>query len=257
MITIKHNFFKFILCFIFGNACQLSDNNQITKLVKHFVIEIKQEIKLPILINADTSYLETLFKNYELTNINNLDSSIKIDLKYADTNNFLHINFYDGLRKAYFPCEVANRLCNAQFFLKQQNKNFSLIIFDATRPLHLQQLMWDSLKIESNLKYNYLAPPFQESLHNYGCAVDVGIIDITTNKLLDMGTNFDSFNKLSQPVYEFQFLKTGELSKNALENRKLLRKVMHLANFYGITSEWWHFNYCTKEQAILKFKLVK
>ena len=72
-----------------------------------------------------------------------------------------------------------------------------------------------------------------------------------------MGSTFDSFQKLSQPVYEFQFLKTRELTKEASENRKLLRKVMHFGNFYGITSEWWHFNYCTKEQAILRFKLIK
>ena len=124
-------------------------------------------------------------------------------------------------------------------------------------PLHLQQLMWDSLKIEPNLKYNYLAPPYQESLHNYGCAIDLSIIDISTNKPLNMGTEFDAFTKLSQPAYEWQFLKTNELTSEAFENRKLLRKVMQLAKFYPITSEWWHFNYCTKEQAMLRFELVK
>ncbi len=208
-------------------------------------------------INVDTSYLEYVFKGYELIDLQSLDSGIKVDLKYAGTDNFLKLNVYDGLRKAYFPCEVATRLCNAQFYLKQLNANYSLIIFDATRPLHVQQMMWDSLDMPPDIKYAYLSPPFSISLHNYGCAVDLSIIDLKTNKLLDMGTVFDHFGKLSQPVYEWQFLKTGELTQEAFENRKLLRRVMQLANFFPITSEWWHFNFCNKEFAALKYQLIK
>ncbi len=250
-------YFLLVFLLLFFNSCTTIDSNETKLLIKHQVIVI-EENKLALKnIDADTSYLESLYKQYDLADIKTLDSSININLKYADTNNFIHKNLYDGLRKAYLPCEVANHLCNSQFYLKKINPNYSLVIFDAVRPFHIQQYMWDSLKIEPNLKYNYLAPPFEESLHNYGCAVDVSIIDISTNKVLDMGSPFDSFQKLSQPVYEFQFLKTGELTKAASENRKLLRKVMHYGNFYGISSEWWHFNYCTKEQAILRFKLIK
>ncbi|MDP1800179.1 MAG: M15 family metallopeptidase, partial [Bacteroidota bacterium] len=208
-------------------------------------------------INVDTSYLEHLFKGYDLIDVQSLDSSIKVDLKYASTDNFLKLNVYDGLRKAYFPCEVAIRIYNAQYYLKQINPNYSLIIFDAARPLHVQQMMWDSLDMPPDIKYAYLSPPFSISLHNYGCAVDLSIIDLKTNKLLEMGTDFDHFGKLSQPVYEWQYLKTGELTQEAFENRKLLRKVMQLANFFPITSEWWHFNFCNKEFAAVKFKLIQ
>lgn len=250
-------YFLIVIVLFLIHSCNTNEKPQAKIISQNCISIIDKTSQLKGKIFADTSYLEELYRQYDLVNIKSLDSSIRINLKYADTNNFIHKNLYDGLRKAYLPCEVANRLCNAQFYLKQINPNYSLIIFDAVRPFHIQQYMWDSLKIEPNLKYNYLAPPFEESLHNYGCAVDISIIDISTNKPLDMGSPFDSFQKLSQPVYEFQFLKTGELTKEAFENRKLLRKVMHFANFYGITSEWWHFNYCTKEQAILMFKLVK
>jgi len=239
------------------NACNTDEVSQAKIISENNSSIIDKISQLKGKIFADTSYLEELYRQYDLVNIKSLDSSFRINLKYADTNNFIHKNLYDGLRRAYLPCEVANHLCNSQFYLKQINANYSLVIFDAVRPFHIQQYMWDSLKIPNNSKYNYLAPPFEESLHNYGCAVDVSIIDISANKLLDMGSPFDSFQKLSQPVYEFQFLKTRELTKEASENRKLLRKVMHVGNFYGITSEWWHFNYCTKEQAIQRFKLVK
>ena len=262
MQLIKHTFFKTyflavaLSCFAFY-SCNFFETKHSNKIIKHTVFVIEDKITKVEKQNVDTSYLESLFKQYNLVDINTLDSTIKVNLKYADTANFLHLNFYDGLKKAYLPCEVANHLCNAQFYLKQININYSLVIFDAVRPLHLQQLMWDSLKIEPNLKYNYLAPPYQESLHNYGCAIDLSIIDISTNILLDMGTEFDAFTKLSQPAYEWQFLKTNELTSEAFENRKLLRKVMQLAKFYPITSEWWHFNYCTKEQAMRRFELVK
>ncbi|MDX2173803.1 MAG: M15 family metallopeptidase [Bacteroidota bacterium] len=250
-------YFLLVIVLLSVQSCNTNETSLAKIIPENNSSVINKTSQLKGKIFADTSYLEDLYRQYDLVNIKSLDTSIHINLKYSDTNNFIHKNLYDGLRKAYLPCEVANHLCNAQFYLKQINPDYSLIIFDAVRPFHIQKYMWDSLKIEPNLKYNYLAPPFEESLHNYGCAVDVSIMDISTNTILDMGSPFDSFQKLSQPVYEFQFLKTCELTKEAVENRKLLRKVMHFGNFYGITSEWWHFNYCTKEQAVLRFKLIK
>jgi len=249
----------FSVLFLFF-SCTNSNEIKTDKIVEQEMLVVSDTFKLgntEIKINADTSYLEYVFKNYDLIDVRELDSSIKVDLKYADTSNFLKLNMYDGLQKAYLPCDVAIRVCNAQQFLKQLNPGYSLIIFDAARPFHIQQLMWDSLDMPPDIKYAYLSPPFAISLHNYGCAVDLSIIDLKTNKLLDMGTPFDFFGKLSQPVYEWHFLKSGELSQEALDNRKLLRNVMQRAHFYPITSEWWHFNYCNKEFAASKYQLIK
>jgi D-alanyl-D-alanine dipeptidase len=240
-------------------ACN-RDIKEKTRLVHHRVFVIRDTTiadRPKLQISADTSYLEHVFNHYDLENLRHLDSSIQVRLRYADTSNFLKINFYDGLRNAYLPCEVALKLCNAQFFLKQIYPNYSLIIYDAARPLHIQQMMWDSLKMPADRKFNYLSPPYETSLHNYGCAVDLAIIDLSQNKLIDMGTDFDTFEKLSQPVYEWKFLKTGELSQQAYENRCLLRFMMKRAGFNTIPSEWWHFSYGNKEYAAAKFKLIK
>src|SRR5688572_13400215 len=140
--------------------------------------------------DPDTSYIEYILKSYDLINIKKLDSSIQVDLRYSDTNNFLKRDFYDGLNNAYFNCETALRVCAAQYFLKQINPNLSLLILDASRPQHIQQMMWDSLKVLPDKKPFYLAPPEETSLHNYGGAVDATIIDLTTGNLLDMGTRF-------------------------------------------------------------------
>ena len=204
----------------------------------------------------DTSYLNFLFRNKGLVNIHELDSSIKVDLRYADTSNFLHMGFYDGLKTAYLTCEAAIKLSNAQYYLKSLHPNYSLVVFDAARPLHIQQLMWDSLKMPAPKKYQYLSIPSEPSLHNYACAVDVSIIDISSKTLLDMGSEYDHFGKLSEPMMEKELLKTGELSDEAYKNRLLLRKVMTTAKFKPITTEWWHFSICTKPEAQKRFELI-
>jgi zinc D-Ala-D-Ala dipeptidase len=208
-------------------------------------------------INLDTSYIEYVFKRYDLVNIKSLDSTIQVDLRYSDTNNFLKYNLYDGLRNAYFNCETALNVCAAQYYLQQINPDLSLLILDASRPQHIQQMMWDSLKMHPDKKLFYLSKPEDTSLHNYGCAVDVTIINTKTDSILDMGTDFDFFGNLSEPIYETHFLKLGQLSPEAYKNRILLRKVMLRAKLNPITSEWWHFSLCKKDEAARKFQLIK
>ncbi|MCA0430731.1 MAG: M15 family metallopeptidase [Bacteroidetes bacterium] len=198
--------------------------------------------------------LETLYDSLGFVNINKLNERIICKLAYSDTSNFLKINLYKGLKHAFLPKEIAEKLIKAQNYLDSLG-NYTLIIYDAVRPLHIQKLMWDSLKWPSAKKYGYIAPPNAHSLHNYGCAVDVGIDSAGFE--LDMGTKFDSFDSLSAPAYEWLFLKNKKLSKTQHTRRTILRKAMHKAQFYGITSEWWHFNYCTLEQAKANFILVK
>lgn len=209
------------------------------------------------LFPQDTSYLEYIFGLYDLVNIKQIDSTIQIDLRYADTNNFLHRNFYDGLRNAYLTCFAAVKLASAQTYLKKENPNYSLMVLDAARPLHIQQLMWDSVKMPLEKKARYLTPVSIRSLHNYGVAVDITIVDLKTNKPLDMGTEFDYFGKLSQPIFEPQFLSTKEISQDAINNRKLLRRVMKNAGFKSISTEWWHFIACDRNKTLSTFELIK
>jgi D-alanyl-D-alanine dipeptidase len=205
----------------------------------------------------DTSALEKLFIENGLVDIHTLDTTILVRLAYSDTANFVHKDMYASLKRAYFTCETAKRICNAQFYLKEAYSNLSLIVFDGARPMRIQQYMWDSLKMEPNRKFKYLAPPFSISLHNYGCAVDVGIVDLKNGELLDMGTDFDAFDKLSEPIYEAVFLKNKLLSEEAYKNRVLLRKTMMSAGLNPINSEWWHFNSCSKEFAAQNCVLIK
>jgi len=185
-----------------------------------------------------------------------MDSDIRVVLMYNSDKNFLGKSFYKGLNQCYLNCEAATKLNNAQKLLKQQFPFYNLIVFDATRPAHIQKLMWDSLKLQPIVKYDYLARPDELSLHNYGAAVDVSIIN-ENGVLLDMGTPYDFFGDLARPSMESEFYSSGLLSKEAYCNRLLLRKIMIQSGFYPITSEWWHFNACNKVYAAANYKLIQ
>lgn len=211
--------------------------------------------KAPLRQKKDTSQLEAELIKQGLINIHELDTSIRVSLHYATSRNFLNKPMYEGLEDCYLPCEVALKLCNAQYYLKQAFPNYNIIVFDAVRPLHIQKQMWEELKMPPAQKINYLAHPGDISLHNYGAAVDVGIIG-NNDVLLDMGTPFDFFGELSEPKNEAHFYRTGALSQKALANRLLLRKCMVRAGFSTITSEWWHFNATSKTEAAKKYTLI-
>jgi D-alanyl-D-alanine dipeptidase len=227
---------------------------------QHNSITIKKEPVLQLSKNKvkahDTCALEHLLIKKNLTNINSLDSNIRVVLHYSTSHNFLNKDLYHGLQNCYLPCEVAIKLSNAQQFLNSQYPNYHLIVFDAVRPLHIQKQMWDELDMPAKDKINYLAHPSDISLHNYGAAVDVGIIG-DNDVLLNMGTPFDFFGELSEPKREKEFIENGKLSQEALNNRLLLRNVMMKAGFTTITSEWWHFNATNKVTAAAKYELIE
>ena len=223
------------------------------KMVQIIPDEPKPEPKSKHALSATERYM---LKN-GLVNLQEIDSSIQVNLMYNDTCNFLHIKIYDSLSIAFLPPEIAKKLSAAQQYLKQTNSSLSLIVFDAARPHHIQKFIWDSLKMEPNLKYNYVATPWDISLHNYGAAVDLSIKDLNKNALLDMGTSFDFFGQLAEPRYEYKFVKSKALSDTAYKNRLLLRSVMKKAGFSSIPSEWWHFNSCGKEFAAQTYTLIK
>lgn len=244
--------FGFTLIFLVLFSCTEESNNNYNKTPQ----EIKKQ-ELTIKKVSCITPLEKYFINNNLIDVNTLDSSIRVALIYSGSSNFLNKPIYpNNFNKCYLPCDVAIKLCNAQYLLKLMFPDYSLIVFDAVRPLHIQKQMWEELQLPSETKINYLAHPNDLSLHNYGAAVDVGIIG-DNNLLLDMGTKFDYFGELSEPKLELKHYKEKKLSKAALANRLLLRKVMTESGFTPITSEWWHFNATNKITAAVKYKLIE
>lgn len=205
--------------------------------------------------SQDIPLMEKKFIDLHLVNVKKTDSSIRVDLKYATEDNFLHKNLYGDLKNCYLQKEIAEKLGTAQKILKEKYPFYSLIIYDGVRPLSIQQKMWDEMDVPEKSKDNYVSDPAVGSLHNFGCAVDVSIIN-EEGWEMDMGTPYDYFGELGHPVAEQKMLEAGKLSWRQIENRKLLREVMTKAGFTGITTEWWHFNGTSLKRASEKYQIV-
>ena len=200
--------------------------------------------------------LDAYLRSMGLVDVQKINPGIKVQLAYSGVNNFMKADMYGNLEKCYLPKDVAEKLSEAQNKLNEISDFYHIVVFDGTRPLHIQQLMWDSLKLPIEQKTKYLAYPGNVSMHNYGAAVDVGLIT-ETGMIVDMGTPFDFFGPEAHITQEDLLVKTGVLSKEQLINRKLLRSVMIKSGFSAMSTEWWHFNYGSKEEAIKKFTLIR
>ncbi|MBN1499105.1 MAG: M15 family metallopeptidase [Spirochaetes bacterium] len=189
-----------------------------------------------------------------LVNIQSIDPTIKVELKYSTEDNFLGEDVYGDLTNCYLQKEAAVKLAKAQKFLKEKFPEYSLIVYDGVRPRRIQYKMWDIVK--GTAQQGYVANPAYGSIHNYGSAVDLSIVD-GEGKELDMGTPFDYFGDLAQPRYEKKFLKEGKLNALQIKNRELLRDVMTKAGFIYISNEWWHFNAFEKDAVKKKYKIIE
>ncbi len=159
--------------------------------------------------------------------IQRLDSTILLDIRYATANNFTGSKIYDCPRCFLRP-ETARALVRAQ--KKLQAQGLGLKLFDCYRPRPYQQRLWDKVPDP-----NYVMPPAKGSMHSRGAAVDLTLVDAKGNEL-DMGTPYDFFG----PKAHYDYTK---LPAKVLENRRLLRRTMEAVGLKGIRTEWWHFSF--------------
>ncbi len=162
-----------------------------------------------------------------------------VDLRYATHNNFVGRNLYGALNCAWLHCDAAAALERTVAWLGVHHPDLRLIVLDALRPHRVQIELWDFL--EGTPLRQYLADPAKGSIHSFGMAVDVTLLD-ALGKELDMGTAFDALSILSHPQHEAEHLLQGLLTAQQLANRHLLYEAMQHGGFVGIASEWWHFD---------------
>jgi D-alanyl-D-alanine dipeptidase len=198
-----------------------------------------------------------LKKNLDLVSINQSNSEIFVNLAYASSNNFMHEVLYHKWKEAYLQKHVALMLNKAQDRLTFLKPGLHLLVYDAARPLSVQQNMWDALDtIPVKERIKFVSSPGGKSLHNLGCAVDLTVCD-SEGIPIDMGAGYDDMRLIAYPMYEAKYLADGSLTKDQLANRKLLRSVMRYAGFSGIPTEWWHFNAYSKKEALRRFQVIE
>ncbi|MEW6469441.1 MAG: M15 family metallopeptidase [Bacteroidota bacterium] len=202
------------------------------------------------------SQLEKRLMDSGLVNVRDVVPGIKVMLKYSTKDNFTGMDLYGDLNECYLQKDVAEKLKKAQELLHKKYPYYDLLVLDGVRPLSIQKTMWDSLRMPDSLKWKYVSPPASGSLHNYGAAVDVTLVN-PEGWMVDMGTPYDFFGELGYPSAEPEMLKQGKLTHRQMENRRLLREVMTGAGFTIIDTEWWHFNSCSLSEAKAKYRLIR
>jgi D-alanyl-D-alanine dipeptidase len=166
----------------------------------------------------------------DLIELNVLDKTIKLDIRYATANNFVGRPVYPEAR-AFLQRPAAEALVRVH---KKLNKErLGLVIFDGYRPWSITKLFWE---VVPEAKRKFVADPAKGSKHNRGCAIDLSIYDLKTGKLIPMPSGYDEFTDRASPDY-----KGGTDEGRA--NRDKLRRLMEAEGFTVNPNEWWHFDY--------------
>jgi D-alanyl-D-alanine dipeptidase len=180
-------------------------------------------------------------------------TGIAVDLRYASADNFVDRDLYSPNDCAWLHVDAARALENVVAWLRQRAPGCTALVLDALRPQRVQEQLWAAL--DGTPLQMYLANPARGSIHSFGMALDITILD-ADGRELDMGTVFDDMSERSQPARETQLLAAGEITQAQVANRQLLRDAMHQAGFKGIATEWWHYDCGDRELVRKTFRRV-
>jgi CubicO group peptidase (beta-lactamase class C family)/D-alanyl-D-alanine dipeptidase len=170
------------------------------------------------------------FLKLDLVELVKLDPSIRLDIRYASTNNFLGVPFYTSAR-AFLQRPAAEALVRAHRALGKAG--YGLLIHDAYRPWQVSKMFWEATPDAGRA---FVADPAQGSKHNRGAAVDLTLYQRATGEPVKMVGGYDEFSPQSFPDYP---------GGTALERwqRDLLRRAMEIEGFTVNEVEWWHFDH--------------
>ncbi len=178
-----------------------------------------------------------------------------------------------GERSPFFVRQgILKRLYQAQASLQETHPGWSIQIFDAYRPVAVQQFMVDytfeqerqtlgldpELTVEQEAQlwervHNFWAVPSDNPAtpppHSTGAAVDVTLVD-EQGQVVDMGSPIDEISERSYPNHFAEQLESSKqleesqaAAKRFHHHREILRTSMESADFLRHPREWWHFSY--------------
>ena len=170
------------------------------------------------------------FRQADLVELTRLDPTIRLEIRYATTNNFLGTRFYSEAR-AFMQRPAAEAVVRVNRKLKDQG--YGLLVHDAYRPWYVTKVFWDATPDDKKV---FVADPSRGSRHNRGCAVDLTLYDLKTKKPVEMVSTYDETTDRAHADYP------GGTSLQRWY-RKLLRDAMESEGFAVYPPEWWHFDY--------------
>ncbi len=169
-------------------------------------------------------------RHADLVELVKLDSTIKLEIRYAGTNNFLGSRMYTEAR-AFMQRPAADALVRVNSELHK--RGYGLLVHDAYRPWYVTKIFWDATPAD---KKWLVANPASGSRHNRGCAVDLTLYDLKTGRAVEMVSTYDESTDRAYADY------SGGTSLERW-HRALLRSAMAAEGFSANPQEWWHFDY--------------
>jgi D-alanyl-D-alanine dipeptidase len=170
------------------------------------------------------------FRAPDLVEIRSLDTTIKLDIRYATSNNFLGVPVYEQAR-AFLQRPAAEALAKVNKDLKPFG--YGLLIHDAYRPWYVTKIFWDATPPE--LRW-LVANPAEGSKHNRGSAVDLTLYELDTGNPVDMPSTYDESTERAHANFP------GGSSRQRW-HRALLRQALEQVGFVANPQEWWHFDW--------------
>jgi zinc D-Ala-D-Ala dipeptidase len=170
------------------------------------------------------------FRPSDLVEVARLDSTIRLDIRYATSDNFLSTPLYEEAR-AFLQRPAAAALVRVHRALRAQG--YGLLIHDAYRPWYITKLFWDATPVD---KHDFVANPADGSRHNRGCAVDLTLYRLSDGGPVEMPSGYDEMSARAYPTYA-----GGTAEQRRL--RDVLRAAMEAEGFTVNQFEWWHFDY--------------
>jgi D-alanyl-D-alanine dipeptidase len=170
------------------------------------------------------------FRPADLVELIALDPTIRLDIRYASTRNFLGTPLYSQAR-AFLQRPAAQALVRVERSLAAEG--YGLAVHDAYRPWYVTRIFWDATPPEL---HRFVADPAQGSRHNRGCAVDLTLYSLKSGREVEMPSLYDETTERAYPTY-------GGGTTDQRRMRDLLRRHMEAEGFEVYEFEWWHFDY--------------
>jgi len=177
--------------------------------------------------------------------------------------------YKDNFGPWYLRIGVVKRLILAEKYLRSEDSNLCFLLFDAWRPITVQDFMFNHAvdqqcllhginrndsRNETQLKSVvdkvskfWASPSLNPSTpppHSTGGAVDLTLA-YKDGKQLDMGGQIDEIGEISEPDYFSQYDQFDNqlFAFRSHSRRCLLAQSMNRAGFIQHPNEWWHFSY--------------
>jgi zinc D-Ala-D-Ala dipeptidase len=204
--------------------------NQYKTRTKLLILPVIACLLFWVFVAAKPSEENANAKKSELVELITLDSSFKLDIRYATSNNFTGRPVYSEER-AFLQLPAAKALVGVNKDLRKLG--YGLLIFDGYRPWSVTKLFWE---LTPKASRKFVANPKFGSHHNRGCAVDLSLYNIATGKEVEMPGKYDEMSVCSHANYQ-----GGTQEQRRMRN--LLRSRMQAHGFIASVIEWWHFDY--------------